>query len=175
MTVVIGIISGAAALAAALALFFWQRQRREVWKKYRKAARRIIREEYLDASIGKTEYETGHPVSRKRMVALEIKGDKRKGYVFDPEREIRIGRSLESSDLCLPDPMVSSHNSRIFLWEGQVCIQDMDSANGTVVQQGFRFQRTLRGETEILSDKSRILVGNTCIRIRIFSCQVNGR
>ena len=95
MTLAISIIGGAAVLAAALALFFWQRQKRAVWTRYRKAAQRIIREEYLDASIGKTEYGAARPVPRKLMVALEIKGARGKGYVFDPEREIRIGRSLE--------------------------------------------------------------------------------
>lgn len=175
MTLAISIIGGAAVLAAALALFFWQRQKRAVWTRYRKAAQRIIREEYLDASIGKTEYGAARPVPRKLMVALEIKGARGKGYVFDPEREIRIGRSLESSDLCLPDTMVSSQHSRIFLWEGQVCIQDMDSANGTVVQQGLGLRRTLWGQAETLRDKARIQVGNTDIRIRIFSCEVSGR
>ena len=93
MTLAISIIGGAAVLAAALALFFWQRQKRAVWTRYRKAAQRIIREEYLDASIGKTEYGAARPVPRKLMVALEIKGARGKGYVFDPEREIRIGRA----------------------------------------------------------------------------------
>lgn len=140
-------------------------------RKCTKAAQRIIREEYLDGSImkgGDTQRLSG-----KTMIVLRIKGNRDKGYVFDPQREICIGRSLESSDLCLPDPSVSSHHSRIFLCQGQVCIQDMDSANGTAVQAPGRAKQTIWGETGFLYDRSKIWVGDTCIFVRIFQCKIN--
>lgn len=161
-------------LAALTAVVILRKQNRDYRKKCIKAAQRIIREEYLDGSIMKRDETKKLSRSSKMMVVLRIKGSREKGFVFDPEREIRIGRSLESSDFCLPDPSVSSHNSRIFLYQGQLCIQDMDSANGTAVWSRGRGKRTLWGETGFLYDRSRIWVGNTCILIRIFRCRVSG-
>src|SRR5699024_2248955 len=91
-------------LTGFLVLVIRRRQTVIYRRKCTKAAQRIIREEYLDGSImkgGDTQRLSG-----KTMIVLRIKGNRDKGYVFDPQREICIGRSLESSDLCLPDPSV---------------------------------------------------------------------
>lgn len=167
------IILAVGILAALTAVVILRKQNRDYRKKCIKAAQRIIREEYLDGSIMKKDETKKLSRPRKTMVVLRIKGSREKGFVFDPEQEIRIGRSLESSDLCLQDPSVSSHNSRIFLYQGQLCIQDMDSANGTAVWSRGRGKQTLWGETGFLYDRSRIWVGNTCILIRVFRCSVN--
>lgn len=164
------VILAAGLLAVLATVLICQKKTRDYRKKCIRAAQRIIREEYLDGSIMKGG--DTRRLSGKTMVVLRIKGSREKGYVFDPQREIRIGRSLESSDICLSDPSVSSHHSRIFLCQGQVCIQDMDSANGTAVQCPGRGRRTIWGDTGFLYDRSKIWVGDTCITVRIFQCKI---
>ena len=164
------IILTAGLLAVLVVVLICQKKNQDYRKKCIRAAQRIIREEYLDGSIMKGG--DTRRLSGKTMIVLRIKGNKDKGYVFDPQREICIGRSLESSDLCLSDPAVSSHHSRIFLCQGQVCIQDMDSANGTVILRPGRERRTIWGDTGFLYDRSKIWVGDTCIFVRIFQCKI---
>lgn len=167
------IITGGIFLVFFLFLAVRQRQKREYWKRCQKAARRIIQEEYLDGSIIKKEGNYSGERVLKTMVVLKVRGSREKGCIFDPEREIQIGRNLESCDVCLSDKAVSSHNSRIFVYQGQLCIQDMDSANGTSVKAPGRKKKYLWGTTDFLYDKSKIWVGNTCIEVRVFSCRVD--
>jgi hypothetical protein len=51
-----------------------------------------------------------------------------------PEEQFTIGRSGDSS-LVLRDDVTSTHHARLMLWNEQWMIQDLDSTNGTFVDQ----------------------------------------
>ncbi len=49
-----------------------------------------------------------------------------------PEGEISLGRSSQN-DVCLVDPILSRHHCRISFHGGVLSVEDLDSANGTLV------------------------------------------
>ena len=167
--IVIGIISAAALM---IILAVTQKIKAEDRKKYYRAAHRIIREQYLDGAIRNGDGAESYS-ARRLMVALKLKGSKGMGYVFDPSREIKIGRSMDDNDVCFQDLSVSSQHCIIFLYENQLCIKDSDSANGTVVKSPWRSRQSLFSDMTFLRNKSRIWVGNVCFIITIFYCEIS--
>lgn len=141
-------------------------------KKYYRAAYRIIREQYLDGAIRNAENMGNTRDRRRLMIALKVKGNKGMGYVFDPSREINIGRGMENNDICLQDLSVSSNHCKIFLYEDRLCIKDMDSANGTVIKAKWKSSEQLHGNMGFLENKSQILVGSTCFLVTVFYCEM---
>src|SRR5579872_1995592 len=78
------------------------------------------------------------------------------GKMFRLERrEVVIGRAA-GTDVRLQDDGVSRRHARIVLLGGQLCIEDLESANGTLVN-GERVRSAL------LRDGDKIQVGSTTI------------
>lgn len=141
-------------------------------KKYYRAAYRIIREQYLDGAIRNAE-DGGNSRDRRRlMIALKVKGNKGMGYVFDPSREVNIGRGMETNDVCLQDLSVSSNHCKIFMYENRLCIKDLNSANGTVIKERWKSREQLFGNIGFLENKSQIWVGSTCFLVTVFYCDM---
>ena len=72
------------------------------------------------------------------MVRLVIKRQKGKQEIFDlSEKETLIGRNDPVrgvfNDINLADTTVSRHHARIFIEGNAYCIEDLGSANGTLV------------------------------------------
>lgn len=137
-------------------------------KKYYRAANRIVREQYLDGAIKNAENAENYQGRHRQMVALKVKGSRGLGYVFDPAQEIYFGRGLDTNDVCLQDLAVSIQHCKIFLYENQLCIQDLDSINGTTIKKRWGAKETLYGTTGFLYNKSKIWLGNTCFLVIIF-------
>ncbi len=75
-----------------------------------------------------------------------------------PEGEISLGRSSQN-DVCLVDPILSRHHCRISFHGDVLSVEDLDSANGTLVN----------GEevkTAELHDGDTVTIGDTVLRVR---------
>ncbi|PWH13309.1 MAG: hypothetical protein DDG59_14530 [Anaerolineae bacterium] len=76
--------------------------------------------------------------------------------------EISIGRDAHC-DLCLADSTVSSHHARIFYRQGQWWLEDLNSTNGTYLNQ------TLLTEPTALTSGDEIRCGQVHFKIETIS------
>lgn len=78
-------------------------------------------------------------------------------WILEPGEYI-IGR-YPSNDIVLPDPYVSRRHARIFYRDGDWFIEDLESTNGTVVNN-----EDIRGKgSRKLSDGDEIIIGLTVL------------
>ncbi len=75
-----------------------------------------------------------------------------------PEGEISLGRSSEN-DVCLVDPILSRHHCRVSFHGGVLSVEDLDSANGTLVNGD-------EVKTAELHDGDTVTIGDTVLRVR---------
>ena len=75
-----------------------------------------------------------------------------------PEGEISLGRSSQN-DVCLVDPILSRHHCRISFHDGVLSVEDLDSANGTLVNGD-------EVKTAELHDGDTVTIGDTVLRVR---------
>ena len=75
-----------------------------------------------------------------------------------PEGEISLGRSSQN-DVCLVDPILSRHHCRISFHDGVLSVEDLDSANGTLVNGNEVKQAELH-------DGDTVTIGDTVLRVR---------
>lgn len=80
-------------------------------------------------------------------------------HVTLPPGEYIIGRD-EAADICIPDPSVSARHARLVVDRETVCLQDLDSGNGTFIE----------GEAAVglanLYDGQSALLGAVSLRVR---------
>ena len=91
-------------------------------------------------------------------ILLAEAGPDRGREITVPEGEISLGRSSQN-DVCLVDPILSRHHCRISFHGGKLSVEDLDSANGTLVN----------GEevkTAELHDGDTVTIGDTVLRVR---------
>lgn len=134
-------------------------------KKYYDAAARMIKESCLDQVI----LSRGQKIQPDQKIMLYIKtmGKPRQGYVFDPEKTIRIGRDRENSEICIRDNLVSAVHCCIYLYQGQPVVQDFNSSNGTWIKRGMRRHSVTTAERIFSGD--RLLIGNEELKIQFFN------
>lgn len=133
-------------------------------QKYYDAAYKVIKEECLDNAIRNenAKIESG----QRLMIYLKWKDSEKQGYVFDPAKPIRIGRSPEKNEICIREETVSSRHCMLYLYQGQLFLQDINSRNGTWLKQGLRKQLVQGAEPVFSGDK--IIVGNLAIKVTVF-------
>ena len=85
-------------------------------------------------------------------------GPERGREITVPEGEISLGRSSEN-DVCLVDPILSRHHCRISFHGGVLLVEDLDSANGTLVNGD-------EVKTAELHDGDTVTIGDTVLRVR---------
>jgi hypothetical protein len=90
-----------------------------------------------------------------RMVVVEPSS--RKGAVLGVDREITFGRAAGCTVSVPDDSYMSQVHARIFMREGDVFVEDLDSTNGTFVN-GDR----VNGEQQLLRG-DRLQVGHTVL------------
>lgn len=78
---------------------------------------------------------------------------------LDKEQQFTIGRSAESS-LIVRDDFTSTHHARLMLWNDQWMIQDLDSTNGTFIED-----RRVNIPTPVPLN-TPVHVGNTAFELR---------
>lgn len=133
-------------------------------KKYYDAAARMLKEDCLDQIIqshGKKRRGSG-----KIMIYLRVSGGEKQGFVFDPEKGIRIGRIQEGNEICIRDMRVSACHCCIYLYQGEPVIQDFNSSNGTWVKRGMR-KHMVEGTERIFSG-DKLMIGSTKLGIQFF-------
>ena len=108
----------------------------------------------------------------RTMLALKVLGEKNKIFVFDPAKGVRIGRRTDRNEISLQDMLVSGEHCRISVWQGRLCIEDRQSANGTVIKKKWKRERILYGDADLLDTGDKIRVGNTWFQIRLFYCDL---
>lgn len=133
-------------------------------KDYYDAAARMIKENMLDeiiASHGRT-----HVPENKLMLYISISGSKKNGFVFDPEKGVRIGRDAQKNEICIRDKHVSAVHCGISHSNGETFVQDFHSSNGTYIKRGIAKQRV--SEAAILRSGDQLLIGDTKLKIELF-------
>lgn len=78
---------------------------------------------------------------------------------LDKEQQFTIGRSAESS-LIVRDDFTSTHHARLMLWNDQWMVQDLDSTNGTFIED-----RRVNIPTPVPLN-TPVHVGNTTFELR---------
>ena len=93
-------------------------------------------------------------------LVVERGGGLREGERFDLIGGLSVGRSKES-DVQIDDRYASSLHARVFSREGRFYVEDMNSTNGTLLNDA-----TLKGEAELL-DGDVLRIGDTVFRLEV--------
>lgn len=153
------------AVIIGVALYIYRSSRRSEIQKYYDAANMMIKESCLNNAI-RNQMVT-NMTGWKIMVYLKWKDWEKQGFVFDPDAGIRIGRVAEENEICIREHNVSGRHCRIFMYNGQLILQDLNSTNGTWIKRGFRKKRVIWAEPLLSGDK--ILIGSIKITVTVFS------
>lgn len=142
-------------------------------QKYYAAAGNILREEYLNYSLRNTidgQGGTPEPKSAKMMIYLKSKSTgKKTQFVFDPEKTVKIGRDNNNSNIFINEARVSQEHCLIYASGDRVYLQDLGSANGTVVKRGAFKSYTLFDLNQIeLQTGDVIQVGSSQFKVCLF-------
>lgn len=147
-------------------------------QKYYAAAGNVLREEFLDYSLQNTvttERIITEPRPAKMMLYLKSKSSGKKAqFVFDPEKEISIGRNVADNSIFINDPQVSQLHCCIYSENDRVYIRDMCSANGTFVKRGmFTRYDLFNGNQMELQTGDKIVVGPCEFSVCLFYYDLN--
>lgn len=149
-----------------------QLRKKEI-NKYYVAAQRIIQEQCLNYSIkNPMNSKIGQPQTQKIMLCLKAEKAKNKGFVFDPEDKVYIGRTNNDNSICLQDVTVSGKHCCLYLYGNEVWLQDLNSANGTFVKRGLEKPYFLQGSQMQIASGDKICVGKTVFKAELFFCDL---
>lgn len=171
--VLIIIISGVIVLAAGIMLLILTNMKKNERIKYYTAAGNTLREDFLNYSLQNHSGETTDirvPRTSKMMIYLKANSKGKKiQLVFDPEREVNIGRDKYSSNIYINDPTVSQKHCCIYSVDDHVYLRDQYSANGTIIKRGLRQKYFIvEGESIELFSKDIIIVGSNEFKVTLF-------
>ena len=147
-----------------LILFIRHRRKKAEEKKYYDAAARMIKENTLDEII--LSRGQRRPVTRRMMIYIRVAASSPQGFVFDPEKGIRIGRDPDRTEICIRDKRVSATHCCLCLHRGTPVVQDFHSSNGTWIRRFLRKKR-VQGSAPVQSG-DRLYVGDTKLEITFF-------
>lgn len=173
MALIFVIILGAIALVVAVVLIIVSNMKKNEKIKYYTAAGNTLREDFLNYSLQNHTGETADirvPRSSKMMIYLKANSKGKKvQLVFDPEREINIGRDTYSSNIYINDVTVSQKHCCIYSVDDHVYLKDLYSANGTYLKRGaFKRYHIVEGESVELFTKDTIIVGSNEFKVTLF-------
>lgn len=99
--------------------------------------------------------------SDKYFIYVEIRNTRPLvSYVFNSDREIRIGRDQDNCSICIQDPYISRQQGKLFQERGFLYIENMAMQNQIVIKRGLRrhvlsgrdVQAVLQGDTIIIGE-----------------------
>lgn len=142
-------------------------------QKYYAAAGNILREEFLNYALQNTinpESNISEPKSGKIMLYLKSKSTgKKTQFVFDPEKIVKIGRDNSESNIFINDISVSQKHCQIYSIENTVYLQDLNSANGTIVKSGLLKKYLIFNGNQIeLRTGDKIIIGSSVFKVYLF-------
>ena len=131
--------------------------------KAQNAAKILLRGEALDSEIeGKTPYSR----SKIRQMLMIRTFNPSRRYVFNPEKNINIGRDTGWNQIIIQDMHVSEKHCKIYKKRNQIILEDMNSANGTFVRRRLK---KIRVEKPMeLKKADKIYVGDAIIQVYPF-------
>ena len=152
--------------------------RKTEMQKYYAAAGSILREEFLNYSLQNTVSpvsDISEPCTSKVMLYLKSKSSGKKSqFVFDPEKEIVIGRDSARCTIYINEAQVSHTHSRIYMLQNHVFLQDLNSSNGTYVNRGlFKKYAIFNGDQIELRTGDKILIGSCVFDVCLFYYDLN--
>jgi len=159
------IISVTAAVLIGIISYIMINSRKAEMQKYYGAAYKMIKEVCLSNALKNQKPNENN--EQKIMIYLKWKDREKQGYVFDPGQGVRIGRTPGKNEICIREQMISGQHCVIYLTEGRLAIQDLDSANGTWIRRGFTKHRIQGAEYLFTGDK--IMVGGLKLTVTIFT------
>lgn len=173
MALIFVIVLGVIVIVAAVVLFIVSNMKKNEKIKYYTAAGNTLREDFLNYSLQNHTGETADiriPRSKKMMIYLKANSKGKKvQLVFDPEKEILIGRDKNSSNIYINDVTVSQKHCCIYSVDDHVYLRDMHSANGTYLKRGaFQRYHIVEGESIELFTKDVIIVGSNEFIVTLF-------
>lgn len=163
LTVVIAVVSATV----------YTNKKKEKEQKYYIAAGNIYKEDYLNYSLQNPfdeNLEYSKPADQKTMIYLKCLHKKNKmEYVFDPNKKIIIGRDQKKCNLFINEASVSKTHCCIFAMGFDVYLQDIGSANGTMVCKGL-FNNVLISNNEMIQLESGdiIKIGSNEFKVTLF-------
>jgi DNA-binding NtrC family response regulator len=90
-------------------------------------------------------------------------GEQAAVFVLSPDSPLVVGRA-PPADRCIEDPTMSREHARFTLSEGQVCVEDLGSKNGTIVAG----RRVTRATLQVGED---VLLGSVVVRVQVLGEQ----
>ncbi len=133
-------------------------------QKLEKAARQLIRGRKLDMAIHRAKGDHTIPL-RKQMLEITIHNPQKR-YVFDPDQDIFFGRVERDNNIIIHDMKVSSRHCVIRTRDGLICLEDLNSINGTWIRRGLRKIQVIY-ETPLRSGDV-LLIGGAQIELYFF-------
>ena len=142
-------------------------------QRYYAAAGNILREEFLNYALQNTispDSSIAEPKGAKIMLYLKSKSTgKKTRFVFDPEKDVKIGRDNSESKIFINDISVSQNHCLVYSKDNRVYLQDMNSVNGTFVSRGMFKKYALFGGNQIeLRTGDKIIIGSVILKVRLF-------
>lgn len=141
-------------------------------QRYLFAAGNIIKEDFLIYSLQNPMGEkTPLPVPNSKKIMIYIKA-KNHGHnlqlVFDPEKEILIGRDQNKSNIYLNEVLVSQQHCCIFSRNDAVYLQDMNSSNGTYLKRRLSKYLIINGQCVQLNSGDKLTIGSNVFKVTLF-------
>ena len=161
----ITIIIVIAIVLAGIISYIMINSRKAEMQKYYGAAYKMIKEICLANALKNQKPRENH--EQKVIIYLKWKDREKQGYVFDPQQGVRIGRNPGKNEICIREKMISGQHCVIYLSEGMLAIQDLNSSNGTWIRRGF-WKHRLQGAEYLLSG-DKIIVGGLKLTVTIFT------
>lgn len=173
MNTLLLVIAAIICVAAGIWIAVRQNIQKQEAHRYYEAAKRIIQEDCLNYSIKNPANNCEKlPRMQKLMIGLRVEKAKGKGYVFDPEKGVFIGREKGPNEICLQEITVSGQHCWIYLQDNKIYLEDLHSSNGTFLKRRFQGLLPLYGTAKEIQSRDKILVGSTCFRLTVFYCDM---
>jgi len=98
------------------------------------------------------------------MIVVTHEDDQSDEFDFDPGQSvISIGRR-STNDVCVPNLSVSGRHARIVLSDGEAWVEDLNSTNGTYINNRLISRQTLNHNDELVIGKTRLRFQNANAR-----------
>lgn len=170
---VIVVVSAVILISLAALLMEWRRRKHAEQKRYLKAAAKILQKELLTYSLLSNENQESVPEMEHQriMVYLKtIKVKKPQEYVFTINKPIVFGRKKNAENsIFINEINVSQKHCQIICYDSKLWLQDLNSTNGTMVQQGKRCYKIECGNSIELKSNDKITVGSAIFKIHVFN------
>ena len=167
---VVGVAVGLLAILVLL-LIILIRKRREQKRRIqeREAAAILLKQKQLDEAIDMNYRQS---VGTDQLIlVITWKDDQKRKFVFDPSSGVKIGRGIDSNQICVPLETVSYEHCIIFSNGDNLYIKDLNSANGTFNKRGFKIYRVR--DSAPCYDNDVVIVGD--VRFKISSFYMNSK